>query len=366
MEKALAPLSAGAAKFFRWWFGELALFLPARLRLGLKRERRQLLIDLSEDEGAFYYRHGETLREIGSVPIAPHSDGEAAVGVKRLLGASHSRVDEVVLQLPRGNVLRRRVELPLAAAENLREVLGFEMDRHTPFGSEEVYFDYRLISTDRTAKRLVVDLAVVPRPKVDDAVGRLAEWGLEADRLESDDSRDAEGEKFNLLPSFTTSSNGGRARRFTAALAVLACVLLAVSLYLPVREKQEILAAAEARLAATKVEAAEANTLSEQVDELLKRGRFVIGLKSSKPTFAELLNEVTELLPDDTWLIRFNWNGNRVVLSGYSGSSSQLIRLLEDSELLKEVRFSSPLTVDQRIGLERFNLSAELEGQQES
>ncbi|NIQ97756.1 MAG: PilN domain-containing protein, partial [Desulfuromonadales bacterium] len=60
------------------------------------------------------------------------------------------------------------------------------------------------------------------------------------------------------------------------------------------------------------------------------------------------------------------WNDDQVMLSGYSDSSSELIGLLEQSDLLEEVRFSSPLTVDQRIGLERFNLSAKLQGNDES
>lgn len=362
MEKALAPFSAGAARFFRWWFGELAHFLPARWRSGLKHERRQLLVDLEPEAVAFCYRRGGALRELGSVPVSPGSDVEAGEHIRRLVGGWRRRVDEVVLRLPRGKVLRRRVELPLAAAENLREVLGFEMDRHTPFGAEEVYFDYRLVSTDRSAKRLVLDLAVAPRTAADEAVQRLANWGLETDRLEGEEAHAADGESFDLLPTSRARSNGGWGGRFTVGLTVLACLLLAVAVYLPVREKEAVLASAEAQLEVAKAEAAAASALGDQVAELLTRGRFVIGQKSGKPTFAELLNEVTDLLPDDTWLVRFSWNGDRVMLSGYSASSSELIKLLEDSDFLKEARFSSPLTVDQRIGLERFNLSAELEG----
>lgn len=366
MERALATLSLGAAQFFRWWFGELAVFLPARWRSSLKHERRQLVVALAKDEVAFSYRHGGTLRDLGSIPFAPGSNGEVADRVKRLVRGSRLNVEEVVLHLAGGGVLRRQVELPLAAMENLREVLSFEMDRHTPFSAEEVYFDYRLISTDKAAKRLDIDLAVVPRAIADDAVGRLVDWALNPDRLESDDFGGRDGEKFNLLPSSNGRTGGGGSRRLTVILAVLACILFAVALYLPVRAKEEVLAEAEARLVAIKIEAAEASAIGEEVDEVLKRGRFVIGLKNSKPIFAELLNEVTELLPDDTWLIRFGWNNDRVTLSGYSGSSSQLIGLLEGSDLLKEVRFISPLTVDQRIGLERFNLSAQLEGRGES
>ena len=51
------------------------------------------------------------------------------------------RAGQVVLVLPDDQVLRRTVELPLAARENLREVVSFELDRYTPFAAEDVMFD---------------------------------------------------------------------------------------------------------------------------------------------------------------------------------------------------------------------------------
>ena len=49
-------------------------------------------------------------------------------------------------------------------------------------------------------------------------------------------------------------------------------------------------------------------------------------------------------------------------LSGYSKKPSTLIGLLEQSEMLTSVRFSSPVTLDQRLGLHRFNLAASVLG----
>ena len=90
------------------------------------------------------------------------------------------------------------------------------------------------------------------------------------------------------------------------------------------------------------------------------RSRFVVEQKHGRPSVAELLNEVTILLPDHTWIIRLAWAGERMTLSGYSAKPSALIGLLEQSDMLSEVRFNSPVTADLKIGLERFNLSAEV------
>ncbi len=358
MIQTLAPLTAGIARFFRWWLSELAGLLPTSWLAALKYEPRRLVVTFSDGEAVFYHGRGRKLRELGSVAFGSLAEGDSADGVSRLVARVRARIEEVVVRLPRTSVLRRQVELPLAAAENLREVLGFEMDRHTPFKAEEVYFDYHLLSTDSAAKRLVVDLAVVTRAQADDAVKRLAAWALDPNRLEIEDGQDGSDTPFNLLSASMVRVNGGGLRRFTALSAVTACVLLAIAIFLPISHKQEALKLAEARLSSVQADAAEANALREQVAELLKRGRFVVGQKRSKPTVAELLSEVTEILPDDTWLIQFGWRNDRVTISGYSASPSALIGLLQQSDLLTGVRFSSPVTVDQKIGLERFNLSA--------
>ena len=69
--------------------------------------------------------------------------------------------------------LVRRVTMPAATEENLRQVLEFEMDRLTPFRADEVYFDYRVVSRDVAAGQLVIQLAVARREAVDARVREL-------------------------------------------------------------------------------------------------------------------------------------------------------------------------------------------------
>ncbi len=74
-------------------------------------------------------------------------------------------------------------------------------------------------------------------------------------------------------------------------------------------------------------------------------------------TVMELLNEVTKLLPDDTWVLQFGRRDAQMTVSGYSVRPSALIAILEDSEMLNQVKFSSPVTAEPRVGKERFNIS---------
>ncbi|RMD62076.1 MAG: hypothetical protein D6826_08310, partial [Alphaproteobacteria bacterium] len=137
-----------------------------------------------------------------------------------------------------------------------------------------------------------------------------------------------------------------------AALAVVA------ALYLPLQAKRTALAEVEDELRAARAAAGEVERLRRQVEDLRTRSNFVLDQRRRKRTITEILDEVTRRLPDHTWVLKFGVRGERLVLSGYSAKPSSLISLLEESEMLSDVRFSSPVTMDQKIGLERFNLTA--------
>ncbi len=126
----------------------MAAFLPATLRGRLERGGQRLIVEISDEWARFGFEKGRDTRPLGEVTISPaglagRPDSGQRDAVAKIVRGARARFAEVVLKMPRDKVLRRLVDLPAAAAENLREVLGFEMDRHTPFNADEVYFDYR-------------------------------------------------------------------------------------------------------------------------------------------------------------------------------------------------------------------------------
>lgn len=58
------------------------------------------------------------------------------------LGAAKSDIN---LSIPKAWAIIRSVELPSTVKENLSDALSHEMDRLTPFTSEEVFYDYRIL-----------------------------------------------------------------------------------------------------------------------------------------------------------------------------------------------------------------------------
>ena len=295
---------------------------------------------------------------ISPAGFAGRPDADQRDAVVRIVRGARARFAEVVVKMPRDKVLRRLVDLPAAAAENLREVLGFEMDRHTPFKTDEVYFDYRLEGSDPDRKRIEVDLVVVPRAVADQVVQLATSWGLAPDRLAVDGEAAGAARPFNLLPADAARARTGLGRHLVLALLVVALLLSAAALYLPLERERKLLAATESELAVVKGEAIAADNLKSQIEEILQRGSFVVERKRGEHGAIELLDEITRLVPDHTWVLKFGFRGERLTLSGYSAKPSSLIGLFEESAMLTGVRFSSPVTMDQKIGLERFNLEA--------
>jgi general secretion pathway protein L len=325
--------------------------MPAGMRLS--RRRPSLIVVLQDDDARISVRRGNVLRELGALNLDGKNQPKLRLEFDELVRGVARRSAEIVLELPPDRVLRREVSLPLAARENLREVLSFEMDRHTPFQAEEVAYDHRIVRTDAAAKRVAVELAVVPRAFFDRAVALANALGAPPDRI-SIEGNDGE---FNFMPSL--DHEGKRfGSRLVLVLALLTFVLALIAIYLPLHMRYATLAELERELAEGRTAAVELDALRKRANAALERTRFLVDQRRASPTVVALLDEVTERLPDSTWLTQLGVHGNQIALAGFSPAAASLVAGLEDSPLLSDVHFASPVTVDPRVGLERFNLSA--------
>src|SRR5215470_12583951 len=191
----MSALFGLVARFFRWWFGELAACIPAPLRRLLRGRRPVLALRWNDRSVTLALRGRHGARALGEIALTPDDPAAERAAVARALkGVRRGRV-EAAIELPAERILRRTIDLPLAAAENLREVLGFEMDRHTPFRAEDVAFDYRIAAGDEAAA-------------------------------------------FDLLAADRRAGSGHRARRLTLALAGVAALLLVTAVLLPLQRQQ--------------------------------------------------------------------------------------------------------------------------------
>lgn len=338
-------------EFWSWWSGELLGMLPGRLRELVGSGRQYLFLeirgsDLAVCRGGWAEADGKEQR------IYPMTGG--------IPPTLSSGVSQVVLVLPGGKVLAKTINLPLAAEENLREVLAFEMDRLTPFTADQVYYDHTVPARDTKKHTLTVDLVVAPRQALDEPFAALTGIGLHPDIVTALGG-DARPLPVNLLHAHARRRRPLSARRLNLLLGGLVLVLLATAVVLPLLYKSHMISVLEPLLNTASARAAAAQRLDEEIDHLLAKSRFLVEKKRTTPMLLHTLNELTRTLPDDTWLERLEVNGSDIQLIGVSESAAALIPLLESSPYFRNVRFRSPVTRAPLDNEERFHISTEIE-----
>ncbi|NCA70797.1 MAG: fimbrial assembly protein, partial [Sphingobacteriia bacterium] len=86
----------------------------------------------------------------------------------------------------------------------------------------------------------------------------------------------------------------------------------------------------------------------------------VLQQKWDSPNLLLMLRDLTDLLPDDTWLQTLDYNNGELELRGESAQATALIGMLEQAPGFEQVSFRSPVTQVPQTGKERFNISLRL------
>jgi general secretion pathway protein L len=265
----------------------------------------------------------------------------------------------VILRLPAREVLAKELHLPLAAEPQLRRVLGFEVDRQTPFTSEDVYFDHRIARRDRDENRLIVTLIAAPRRTLDRALGQLEALGLRARIADTEDLPYLES-GVNLLPRADDEPRPGDGFRLRLALYAALVVLVLAVAYVPVIRTDAIISELRAEIAEARSAIDEIEALKRTHDALLADLNFFREKNAAHHRMIDLLAELTDLLPDHTWVYRLEVDGANAQLQGESRNASGLLSIIENSRRLRHAEFASPITVNNSTGADRFQISAAL------
>lgn len=311
----------------RWWATEMLRWVPA----GILRPR---------GEGAV-----ATLAADGSLPIANRR------GTAR---------QAVVLRVPAAAMLEREVPLPLAAERDPDAVLGFEMDRLTPFAAADVHWGWMPVRRDKAAGRIVLRLLLVPKVAVAAALAALAADGLvpvaieagmiEAGMIEAGVRR---------IPLRDRVRGSRRGQWVLAGLGAACGVLCVVAVALPFALQSARLAEAEAAIAALRPRV-------DRVDALRRRALAggadrdaVVAERARVGDTLAVVAALTAVLPDDTFLTELTLRGGQVTVSGQSAAAVRLIGAIAADPVFHNPAFTAPVTRAEGGRLDSFSLRAD-------
>lgn len=336
--------------FWSWWSTELLDMLPEKARNALQPAGTSLFLEL--DGTDVVTSHGSI--HVGK-PVAGYP---LAAGDKTPVIAVDDNVREIVLCLPQDKVLIKPLKLPLATEENLCEVLAFEMDRQTPFKADQVYYDFAVTARDPGEQSLELSLVLTPRQELDGILTALAERGIHPDLVTVNCDRTDKLRNINLLPEKYRGHRTGTSRRINIMIGILALALLTGAVSLPLLGQRHKIKMLEPLLETAETKAEVAGRLRDTVEELKAESSFLVNRKQSTLLVLQVMDEVTRILPDDSWVFQVQIRGSEVQIQGQSASAAALIPLIESSDILYDARFRSPVTQAPRSILERFHLSA--------
>ncbi|TNF07208.1 MAG: hypothetical protein EP323_03515, partial [Gammaproteobacteria bacterium] len=285
--------------FWNWWLGELCQVVPAPVSQFFAPQSSTLSIYLERGVARFQLQGQKTQRLMGVIDLMGCSDQELQTFFRDMLSDLPQGLT-TRLFLSTDQLLVSNQFLPLATEANLSNVLGFEIDRLTPFPREQVVFGFSPAGRYPEREKIQVELYALPRQKLDLLLLRLQSLGLSPEGVYPDTSQQLP--TLNLLPVQLRPENeplwNGRAKQLgmlAVALAVVVAVLPLLHLDRQIDSLQEQVD--DIRAAALVVgdkQSLLASRLAAQ-DTLVMR-------KNHTPSKLSILQEATQLMPDNTWV----------------------------------------------------------------
>lgn len=361
MVKLDTEINLDIRPFFHWWGNQLLTLVPVRVRDWLIHPPERLFLSVQQDYVTLTLSGKQRLQQLGEFSL-----DETGSERRRELFERDPSLNEadIVLRLSPQHVLHRVFALPAAAAENLDQVVAFEMDRLTPFKAEQVYYQARLVEKNVKSDQIDVELVLVLRDKLDDILDRLSAWGLMPEvvdvQLDDDEDVDPSEVRYNLLPQHMRPKGNHWVKALNIFLGVMLSLLVLLSFVMPIWFDRQWMLELQEQVEEAEQTAKEVRSLKMDVDRRMRESVFVLEKKQQAPILIDVLNELSRIIPDETWLTSLQYKDRRIQIQGQSPSASALIEIIEASPVFQQTRFVSPVTRDRKTKLERFQIATEV------
>ena len=331
LSKRLAPLQAQlhgqwrdsrAQQLWHAWLYELHALLPAALRARLFKQAHERVIDWPLSE-----------------PCEQHND------------------ERLILLLPADHLLTQTLLLPTAALRDVHTVIGFELDKLTPYPRDQLHYVARV--TVKQGALAQVLLVAILRERLQPLLDACTAQGL---ALHAVDGRDAQGHRLSvdLLPNEQKPARR-RHSRWPRYLGLACCALLMACMALWLNARTRMVDAMQQRVDEQRVEVQAVQNLRRDLINSQGAAQYLARLKAAQPTLSSVLVDLTGCLGADTWVEQLEIaDGGGVSLSGQSAKASALITRMKDCKTLSDAQFQGIIQPDADTGKERFSLRAQL------
>jgi len=339
--------------FFAWWGSQLSDLVPESLSRSLQRARTTVTLRI-EGEIATFCGPGDANTVSCELPTTDQTEQPAAL--REFLGALPSAPQRLRVILEPDQFLVRHFSLPRAARPHLAEAVGYQLPKLTPFTTDRVLYACGTMPDSPSNGPLSVWLMTTPKDRIVQALTLIGQTAPQ-NPMRLDTPPEA-GKPLELAWRVTEPRKSPRRRLRLAWIGMLALWIGAMGLH--VFKRLEVHEQLTQTLAKVREEASEVTELRERLLDSRSQIDWLAEHKRSTPSAIVFLDSLAQLLDDQTWLQRLDFDGRSLRLTGISQSPSALVETLETSSSFEDVRFDA-FSRDRRTQADRFNLSAKVE-----
>jgi general secretion pathway protein L len=346
-------------KFFRWWKREIIFLVPEKIREIINERRGTIIVRPEGDQlDLTFFMDGQVEPLIkldrNESGIAQYND--LLAGDERLLKA------DLIFRLTSRYGIQKEIALPAAAAENLHQVVSYELSRYSPFTTEQAYFAVKRLNGANDPEQIHVLLILTARKVLDAFYQDLKALGMSPIFVDYEgvpNDLEFSDEHYNLLPESLRRKTSNVPRLVYSALIGTIFLLVSAVVAMPVWFEYQSVKDLESKAIPIEKEAKKIKALQVEIDSMIEETRKLIQLKNETPAILVMLNTLSNLIKDDTYLTYAQYADGHLQIQGESPAASNLISVLEASDLFANARFVSPVTQDNVSKMERFQITVD-------
>jgi general secretion pathway protein L len=356
-------LVAGGRRMWRLYRRELfALFPAATVAWLLETPDRRLII--CGWDGAQEFRLLGGPAEPLSSRLTPQEVRQASL-TEALARRGLSRAGtKVFLEIPRAAFFVRRFDIPAAAEANLAQLLIADIERKSPFRLSEVVHGHTLTRKPGTPDKYTVSLWILRRDIIAQVIEALGVGWEDLDFVTSAQGGASEEDR----PAIALGRGGESSHWFRNVALGLCALTIALSLMgstALIWRRSQAAEELDAKIADVSARAASVRKIADQAVAESRLLQILRAERVKGPTFADLWEEVSRILPDGAYLSELRLSDGKnderyLDLVGFAESAVGLPALFEKSPIFTDAALTAPITLNAAEKREAFSLRVKI------
>lgn len=324
---------------------KLFLSMPTKAQLVIIQKHEDVEIFLASKSGKF--------ERVAAFPASARAIDLAKIS--RRLGRVPA--DRTVLRVASDRAIRKVISLPSSALSFLPSIVRNKVESISPWQSADMLWGYRLIDASAASDSIAIEIGMTGSEPVKMLASDLNAAGINVGRIEFGDSPGL-GDHIGVFSAMPTGSVR-KSRSVLVAASVLGTFAIVTGLTggLQAWTAQKELRSTGVELQKLQVTLDDRSAAVGQTTAVSTAVALAARKQEDVPLIV-ILKELTQLIPDGTWLQSISFSDGRLTINGKGGPVSPIISALENSPFLQDVNFAAATQRDSANSQDSFSISA--------